>query len=646
MSMPFFNQKFTFTQPDGTQFDVVGTGDQHNAIFETPEGYTVVRDPVSGFFHYGKVSADGDALLPTGIRPGAADPGRIGLEAGARPSRVALRAGALASPGLPRSPSRWEVRRNQRRMALQETRAGIAPAPPQRQTVGTYVGLCLLVQFPDVPGTITRDEVDAFCNQSGYGDFGNNGSVSDYFRDISDGKLSYTNFVAPYYTAKYSRSYYTNEAIEQPLRAWELIKEALAYHLSAGLDFSKLTVDDQQYVYALNVFYSGVRVNNWAKGLWPHSYHLQTPYALGHGKLAYDYQITDIGNDLSLGTFCHENGHMICDFPDLYDYGYESNGAGVYCLMCAGGSGGSQKNPSQVDAYLKHSAGWTSATQNLTPGSTVALRAGHNEFAIHRKNSTEYYIIENRIAAGRDAGLPDAGLTVWHVDELGSNNNEQRLPSLHYECAVVQADGRNDLENGVNNGNGTDLFQKGENDRFSDTTLPNSKWWDGTASGLDIRDISVAGATMTFSTGSGQVAKPVGPKVTSRSKGADRGPVYSKVNRNEGDSEVIVGQEGKAEDEAEVFKIGQQQFLLRGTSGSPESIVQQAIGRPVAHNMTIGGQSALANGTSGASTFPLRTAPGRPVGYDVIPGAQHLATNSGDRPTGKGQLVGETKRIS
>jgi hypothetical protein len=55
--------------------------------------------------------------------------------------------------------------------------AGPAPAPPQRQTFGDFVGLCLLIQFPDVAGTIPREEVEAFCNQPGYNGFGNNGSV-------------------------------------------------------------------------------------------------------------------------------------------------------------------------------------------------------------------------------------------------------------------------------------------------------------------------------------------------------------------------------------------------------------------------------------------------------------------------------------
>jgi hypothetical protein len=51
MSFPFFSKEFTFTQPDGTQFQVRGWGDQHYAVFETLDGFTVVQDRV--FFHKG-----------------------------------------------------------------------------------------------------------------------------------------------------------------------------------------------------------------------------------------------------------------------------------------------------------------------------------------------------------------------------------------------------------------------------------------------------------------------------------------------------------------------------------------------------------------------------------------------------------------
>ncbi len=64
------------------------------------------------------------------------------------------------------------------------------------------------------------------------------------------------------------------------------------------------------------------------------------------GRVAYDYQFTAMGSELELGTFSHENGHMLCDYPDLYDYGYESSGVGGYCLMC-GATTSARKTPSR-----------------------------------------------------------------------------------------------------------------------------------------------------------------------------------------------------------------------------------------------------------------------------------------------------------
>ena len=168
----------------------------------------------------------------------------------------------MESAGLPPGTSRWELRRKQFKELLRSASAGpgIAPVPPHRETVGDFVGLCLLIQFPDVPGTISRDEVDNFCNKPGYSGFGNNGSVYDYFLDISGGRLKYKNIVTPYYTAKHPRTYYTNEKVAQPIRARQLIKEALDHFKAQGINFTSLTVDDHNYVYATNVFYAGTRV--------------------------------------------------------------------------------------------------------------------------------------------------------------------------------------------------------------------------------------------------------------------------------------------------------------------------------------------------------------------------------------------------
>jgi|CXWL01.1.fsa_nt_gi M6 family metalloprotease-like protein len=519
MSTPFKNREFTFTQPDGTSFKVIGTGNRHQAFFRTPDGYAVVRDQSSGFYHFAEVEPDGEAISPVPVRPGAADPARLGIARAVRPRASVLRNSAFTA-GVPRTPSRWEIRRNEQRIAL-ATMSRRAAAPPQRQTVGTFVGLCLLIDFPDVPGAIERQEVEDFCNKQSYSGYGNVGSVRDYFYDVSDGKLTYTNIVAPYYTAKHERAYYTNPKISYTQRARELIRDALRHHVQQGaLPFSQLTADRKDYVYALNVYYAGRRVNNWSEGLWPHAHHLETPIKLANGHNAYDYQITDMGEELTLGTFCHENGHMVCDFPDLYDYDDDSNGVGVFCLMC-GGANVNEKNPTQVGAYLKYAAGWASNVYPSTPNSTVTLRAGKNDFAIHRKSRTEYFIIENRAKKGRDVDLVDAGLAVWRVDELGDNSKQQMTLSDHYECSLVQADGQNDLERDVNEGDEQDLFKPGAS--FSGLTRPNSNWWDGSGSGLAISEISRAGASLSFSVGAASPAKKkAAKKVAKKKKGAKK----------------------------------------------------------------------------------------------------------------------------
>ena len=498
MTMPFFDEEFTFTNPDGTTIQVKGWGNQYYAVFETLDGFTVVKDPDTGFYNYAQLSDDKNSIVPADARVGKVDPRSLGLRPHVRIRRESAKEKARSAPMLRDVQTRWRVRRAKKKALLRNVMPAASPESMPRAgvTVGNYVGLCILVEFPDVAQSISSQQVDDFCNKPGYSDFSNNGSVRDYFYDNSKGKLTYTNVVTDYYTATNNRSHYTDSNIPYGTRARELIIEALDSLKAQGFNFNQLSSDSNGYINALNVFYVGPRVNNWSEGLWPHSWALATPYDAGGGKKFSDYQITNIGSELSLRTFCHENGHMICDFPDLYDYGGESAGVGHFCLMCYGGD---NKNPVQVCAYLKNEAGWATSVTPITPGITASLSAAANDFYVYAKNSTEYFILENRQQTGRDRFLPDAGLAIWHVDEQGSNNNEQMSPSKHYECSLIPADNRFDFENGTNGGDSEDLFSAASNSEFSDSTSPDSKWWDGSDSNLKVSQISTTGATMTFS---------------------------------------------------------------------------------------------------------------------------------------------------
>ena len=498
MSSPFLGKIFTFTQPDGTKIKVCGWGDQHYAVFETLDGYTLVKNPATGFYEIAQVSTDGTMLEPAPGPTGNLDGTRTGVEPGLRISRDAARARGMQ--GALRMDSRRCYERRKRRKHLARaarTLGGPIMAPPERGTIGDFVGLCLLIDFSDDPGTIPPDEVERFCNQRGYSGFGNNGSVYDYFYDNSIGRCRYTNIVTDYYRARHPKSYYTDPNIEQGIRARQLIVEALTHLKATNFDFTPLTADSEGYVYAMNVYYAGAVTNNWAEGLWPHSWNLATPVLLAPAKSAFDYQFTDMSEELTLGTFCHENGHMLCDYPDLYDYGNESSGTGAYCLMCTGGNI-SDKNPTNISAYLKRLSGWANSVTQIQHNQDIALQAGGNDFAMFAKDSGEYFIVENRMKSGRDESLPDEGLAIWHVDEDGNNNNEQMTPSQHYELSLEQADGEFHLETSRNHyGDATDLFGQA-NKRFADSTVPGSKWWDGAASNLDIYDITGPGDTVSF----------------------------------------------------------------------------------------------------------------------------------------------------
>ena len=502
MAAPFLGKRFTFTQPDGTKIQLRGWGNQYSAVFETLDGYTVVKNPSTGFYEIAQLSQDKSQLQAAPGSTGNLDGSLAGVPTHLRISREATRT-ETREKVLRMGGRRCEQRRKDNINLTENIRFLGAPAlaPPQRQIVGDFVGLCLLIDFVDEPRTITREEVEKFCNQPGYSGFGNNGSVYDYFLDNSNGRCRYTNIVTDYYRAKNPKSYYTDPNIAQGTRARQLIVEALSDWQAKNFDFTPLSADSGGYVYALNVFYAGDVENEWGKGLWPHASSLSSPILLAPGKSVFDYQITDISNELTLRTFCHENGHMLCDYPDLYDYddpqvdsvGY---GVGHYCLMCYGGD---NKNPTQISAYLKRLSGWA---QNVTPiqhNQQISLSADKNEFAIFAKNSREYFILENRTQSGRDRELPDKGLTIWHVDETGNNDNDEMAADKHYELSLEQADGNFDLERAQNSGEPGDLYGQ-VNKKFTDSTVPSSKWWNGVSSGLEITDISAPGTIMKFKT--------------------------------------------------------------------------------------------------------------------------------------------------
>jgi len=312
---PIWGEVVSIRQPDGTFIEVRVWGDEFYAVGETVDGFTVMRDTRTGYMTYATLSQDGSRLVSTG-RPAGEFPPATGLQKHVRITKEAARVQARAS------------REEFERAAFEGPFALSGRVAERGPTTGSVAGITLIIDFSDDVGTVAPTAIDNYCNLPGYSGYGNNGSVRDYFVDVSEGLLEYTNYVpAAYYRATNPKSYYTDPAVPYGQRARQLISEALDALDAAGFDFGLYDADGNGTIDALNCFYAGDRWNAWGEGLWPHASGMTW---CADGVCTQRYQITNIGGGLTLGTFCHENGHMLMGWPDLYDYDGDSAGVGRF----------------------------------------------------------------------------------------------------------------------------------------------------------------------------------------------------------------------------------------------------------------------------------------------------------------------------
>ena len=200
-----FDKTFSFAQPDGTVVEIHGRGDEFHAVFETTEGYAVVFSPGDKSYYYAAQADDGRDLVPSPLRVGQGDPATLGIPKHLRADPVLTRDRAAKRREKWEAGTRTGERWKNRKSALQAATAraagatsidapaleGPALAPPAYETTGTKVGLCLLIDFSDDPATIARTNIVDFCNGDAYAGFGNNGSVKQYYQDVSPNLLEY-----------------------------------------------------------------------------------------------------------------------------------------------------------------------------------------------------------------------------------------------------------------------------------------------------------------------------------------------------------------------------------------------------------------------------------------------------------------------
>src|SRR5262249_928043 len=155
-------------------------------------GYTVVFVPESKAYYYAKLSPQGSELVSSGLEAGKGDPAALGLvphlRIAAELARGQTRQKRQGGGSPLQSRGRWSALKTRATAGTREAKV-LRYGP----TVGNKCGLTLLVDFDDTPGTLSRAAVVDFLNGDNYKINGNNGSVKEYYADVSRGKLIYTN---------------------------------------------------------------------------------------------------------------------------------------------------------------------------------------------------------------------------------------------------------------------------------------------------------------------------------------------------------------------------------------------------------------------------------------------------------------------
>jgi len=497
-----FGETLVMQQEDGPPIELVVWGDEFYVRYETKDGYTVIYDIEAGRFCYAEVREG--RFVSTGASADKRPP--VGLRRHLQESAEVQRARFEARYARMR-PKEEPVGGDHMALVLGPNE-GLLEG--RRVSQGNVLGLTVLVEFTDVAATVNANDVDELLNADNYRKNGNFCSVREYYQIVSNGKLTYTNHVVGPVRLSHTKKHYETTSLVP-----EAFNLAMAELDANGVDLARFDSLGKSIFDAVNFMYAGETVygvngnTNNPSELWPHNSVREIHH---NGFRTHFYMLSSMGRravDLSIGTFCHESGHLLCRFPDLYDYGRRdgdfvpSRGIGHYCLMGAGNHLDRGRTPSPVCAYLRGLVGW--ADNEILLNGPGVHQAQHGDYGTLMKFRTgldnEYFLVENRSKLGLDAHLPSNGLAIYHCDTDGSNEWQAGTETKHYQLALLQADGRRDLEDNRPS-DSEDLFGETEGAvALAHDTLPNSRLWDGSDSGLIVSDISEPGQVIHFRVG-------------------------------------------------------------------------------------------------------------------------------------------------
>lgn len=377
---------------------------------------------------------------------------------------------------------------------LRAARLARASAQPRKMHA-----LALLVDFDDNVGTRPASEFHRMLF-----DASNPDSMTNFYKELSNGKLLLTGEVKGYLRAPQPYAFYTDgksgTGRNFPNNTPGLLRDALDLFCATD-NLKRFDTDGDGVVDGIFLIHAGGGAeaepdrSKRPHMIWSHKWTLPKPFVNRNIKV---FAYSTEPEDGRLGVFAHEFGHVL-GLPDLYDTSYRSEGVGTWCLMSGGSWGGAGKRPTRMSCWCLSKLGWIKPRVTGDGNYVLASLADQPNdclrVPIGARNSPEYFLFENRQKRGRDAALPTSGLALWHIDERQSGNTNP----LAYKVGLVQADGKRDLEMNRNGGDAGDLFPgKTGRTTVSDRTNPSTRDNAGNPSGIAISAIKATAGKVSF----------------------------------------------------------------------------------------------------------------------------------------------------
>lgn len=481
--MPAYPKKISVNVGDGTVY-IRLLGDEHNKRAETLDGYSLVQK--SGEWYYAEKDADG------WLKPSA------------------HKLSAILTDNCKRFLTNLPKHITNNNYVVQSNNGSVKKSSRSLNVHGERRVLVILMQYNDLSLVKSLNDFNDLFNGIGYSVDGAQGSVCDFFTDVSYSQLQMICDIVGPFTSKYDRGYYGGNDRNGNDSHPEVLFEEAINQAAEHVNLKDYDADGDGYVDNIHIIFAGHGEEAGASddAIWSHEATFYQDYEIQGMKIdRYSCAPELRGNSGSgisrIGPHCHEIGHAL-GAMDYYDTNYETDGeyigTGDWDVMASGSWNNDGITPADFNPYVKaYDFGWT--TPKDLPSGNVIIHPSHIDsesyYILQSSNSSDYYLIENRSREKWGKGVPGEGMLLFHIHpeiaSSGNNINSKAPQKCYVVCASsnTQLPGGSPSSYGEINSDGCPYPGSSNNTIFGQSSTPIAFFWDDEECGIDLNNISI-----------------------------------------------------------------------------------------------------------------------------------------------------------